>query len=237
VFIEVKFATRFDSPACLDIFDAEMKIINNQTLYVSTMCRNDKKLLKYELTLDLYGLVQPFEVDPEVMTEWKKISEAFDVKWAEFVKLNETYDDDLKDFEGDHAQYEADMEDQKKDDPYGDENVPVKPVKPTKPVTPVQPPASPVSVFGMQSVGRVYFNLTKPEPLRWKKLIPEMVTKRPQNMGVWWELYEKYERDLVALEPFEDDDEDIKKAAKKEKKDKEKTPKTSKKSKVKINSF
>ena len=29
VFIEVKFATRFDSPACLDIFDSEMKIINN----------------------------------------------------------------------------------------------------------------------------------------------------------------------------------------------------------------
>lgn len=28
-------------------------------------------------------------------------------------------------------------------------------------------------------------------------------------MGLWWELYEKYEKELVALEPFEDDDEDL----------------------------
>ena len=26
-------------------------------------------------------------------------------------------------------------------------------------------------------------------------------------MGIWWELYEKYEEELVKLEPFEDDDE------------------------------
>lgn len=28
-------------------------------------------------------------------------------------------------------------------------------------------------------------------------------------MGVWWELYEKYEEELVKLEPFEDDDEEM----------------------------
>lgn len=91
VFIEVKFATRFDSPACLDIFDSEMKINNNQTLVLSAMCRNDKKLLKYELTLDLFGKVQPFEVDPEVMQKWKEVAEEYEVKYAEYVKANETY--------------------------------------------------------------------------------------------------------------------------------------------------
>lgn len=184
------------------------------------MCRNDKKLLKYELSLDLFGNVQPFDVDPEVIAEWKRISEEFEVKWEEYVKANETYHDKLADYEGDLKQYEADMKDRNPNDPYGDENMPVEPVKPEKPEAPTQPPASPISVYEMQSVGRVYFNLTKPEASRWKKLVPEQITKRPQNMGVWWELYEKYERDLIALEPFEDDDEEIVKQVKKDKKDK-----------------
>ena len=34
-------------------------------------------------------------------------------------------------------------------------------------------------------------------------------------MAVWWELYEKYEQDLVKLDPWEDDDEDLLKAAEK----------------------
>jgi hypothetical protein len=66
-FVEVKFATRFDSPACLDIFDSEIRIDNNRTLFLSAMCRNDKKLLKYELELDLYGDVKPFDVDMELV--------------------------------------------------------------------------------------------------------------------------------------------------------------------------
>jgi len=52
--LEVKYSTRFDSPACLDIFDQEFRIENEGTrLYHSAMCRNDKKLLRYELKLDL----------------------------------------------------------------------------------------------------------------------------------------------------------------------------------------
>ena len=34
-------------------------------------------------------------------------------------------------------------------------------------------------------------------------------------MAVWWELYDKYEQDLVKLDPWEDDDEDLLKAAEK----------------------
>jgi len=54
----VKYSTRFDSPACLDIFDQEFRIENEGLrLYHSAMCRNDKKLLRYELKLDLFGPV------------------------------------------------------------------------------------------------------------------------------------------------------------------------------------
>ena len=44
------------------------------------MCRNDKKLLKYELNLDLYGGVQPFEVEPDVMAQWKAIVDEYEIK-------------------------------------------------------------------------------------------------------------------------------------------------------------
>lgn len=56
--MEVKYSTRFDSPACLDIFDTEFRIENEgKRLYLTSMCRNDKKLLKYELKLDLLEAV------------------------------------------------------------------------------------------------------------------------------------------------------------------------------------
>lgn len=54
----MKYSTRFDSPACLDIFDTEFSIDNEgKQLNLSAMCRNDKKLLKYELRLDLFESV------------------------------------------------------------------------------------------------------------------------------------------------------------------------------------
>ena len=85
----------------------------------------------------------------------------------------------------------------------------VEPTRPTRPTEPEDPPRSPVSFFEMQSVGRVYFNLTKPEPSRWRKMLAKEIDKRPQNMGVWWELWEKHEKELVKLDPWEDDDEDL----------------------------
>ena len=63
-FLEVKFSTRFDSPACLDTFDSEFHIENEgKVLHLSAMCRNDKKLLKYELRLDLYDTVSEVPED------------------------------------------------------------------------------------------------------------------------------------------------------------------------------
>ena len=62
--IEVKFATRFDSPACLDIYDDVVALVN-KTLSISAMCRNDKKLLKYELSIELFEDVRPFSLADE----------------------------------------------------------------------------------------------------------------------------------------------------------------------------
>lgn len=126
-FLEVKYSTRFDSPACLDIFDQEFRIENEgKSLYLKAMCRNDKKLLKYELSLDLWG-----EVLPE-----------------------------------------------------------------------------PDSYLEESSVGRVFVNLAKADqPSKWKKLLANGANK-PGNMGVWWELWEKYEKELDKHSPDDDDDDE-----------------------------
>ena len=47
-YIEVKFATRFDSPACLDIFD-HVTSLDNRTLSITAMCRNVSKYSTYSL--------------------------------------------------------------------------------------------------------------------------------------------------------------------------------------------
>ena len=58
------------------------------------------------------------------------------------------------------------------------------------------------------SVGRVFVNLAKiEEPSRWKRLLADNSVK-PQNMGVWWELWEKHQKDLEKHAPDEDDDDE-----------------------------
>ena len=56
-YLEVKWATRFDSPSCLDVFDLEFRIEEYQTVHISAMCRNDKKLLRYAMSLELQDCV------------------------------------------------------------------------------------------------------------------------------------------------------------------------------------
>ena len=61
IFIEVKFATRWDSPACLDISDHSIILEDKQNLVVSAMCKSDGRLLKYHLNLTLHDSIQPFQ--------------------------------------------------------------------------------------------------------------------------------------------------------------------------------
>ena len=55
-----------------------------------------------------------------------------------------------------------------------------------------EPVSAEDSYLEESSVGRVFLNLAKvEEPSRWKRLLAAGETK-PQNMGVWWELWEKH---------------------------------------------
>lgn len=56
MFASVKFATRFDSPGCVDLFDKEI-ILNETHFDLSVHCRSDKKVMKYELLLEFFESV------------------------------------------------------------------------------------------------------------------------------------------------------------------------------------
>ena len=58
VFLEVKFATRIDSPACIDLFNKTI-VIESNYVKVEAVCRNDKRLLHYVLEVNLHSHVSP----------------------------------------------------------------------------------------------------------------------------------------------------------------------------------
>lgn len=78
-----------------------------------------------------------------------------------------------------------------------------------EPVEPIKPEEPQISMFEMQSVGRVYFNLSKPVAHRWKQFITPVNSRKPSQVSLWYEIHEKHELDLVKLDPFSDDDEDM----------------------------
>jgi len=54
----------------------------------------------------------------------------------------------------------------------------------------------PDSYYEDQSVGRILIILAKTEePSRWKRLLADNST-RPPNMGFWFTMFEKHEKDL-----------------------------------------
>ena len=64
------------------------------------------------------------------------------------------------------------------------------------------------SILEESSVGRVFVTLAKAEsPAKWKRLLADNSLK-PQNMGVWWELWEKYEKELEKHDPEDGDESD-----------------------------
>ena len=54
--LEVKFATRMDSPGCLDTFDPNITIQEDRFV-MAISCRSDKMTYRYELNLELFGNV------------------------------------------------------------------------------------------------------------------------------------------------------------------------------------
>ena len=86
-FMEVKFSTRFDSPACLDLFDQDISLseVDNQTvLHIEAMCRNDKKLLKYQVDLDLYDGVEDFDIDPQRQLDYDEAMRDYTSQWDQY---------------------------------------------------------------------------------------------------------------------------------------------------------
>ena len=64
----------------------------------------------------------------------------------------------------------------------------------------------PDSTLEESSVGRVFVNLAKDEsPSRWKRLLKDNNTK-PNNMNIWWDIYEKHQKDLDGHAPEDEDD-------------------------------
>jgi len=56
VFLSVKFAYRIDGPGCLDIFDEVVEITSDH-LNMTAFCKIDKQVMKYELFIPFYGIV------------------------------------------------------------------------------------------------------------------------------------------------------------------------------------
>ena len=64
------------------------------------------------------------------------------------------------------------------------------------------------SIVEESSVGRVWVTLAKATvPAKWKRLLADNSMK-PQNMGIQWELWEKYEKELEDEFPEGDDDDE-----------------------------
>jgi len=103
-YLEVKFSTRFDSPACLDVFDQEITLVN-RSLSISAMCRNDKKLLKYNLVMELYGNVGPFELSESALNDHKAAEEAHQEARAKFDADMTAYNADLAVYEKQEEEY------------------------------------------------------------------------------------------------------------------------------------
>ena len=93
----------------------------------------------------------------------------------------------------------------------------------------VQP--EPDSYFEDQSVGRILITLAKFEqPSRWRRLLADD-SKKPQNMGVQWELWEKYDKELenyMPIDKLEDTPEEGEEAEKQDEPDEEEKPKKKK---------
>ena len=86
-FIEVKFATRFDSPACLDVSNLDVQLDDDRKqVSIAGLCgRNDAANLLYKLDLDLSDTIKPFYVEDEEqeqyildMQEYEKNMKDFD---------------------------------------------------------------------------------------------------------------------------------------------------------------
>ncbi len=99
--VEIKFATRNDLPACLNINDLQVQLAEDgKALKVQAMCTNDGELFRYVLDLDLFDKVTPFELSSETQAAnaeaeatFKAESAKYDSDYAEYNSALEKYNE------------------------------------------------------------------------------------------------------------------------------------------------
>merc|ERR1711862_783446 len=85
----------------------------------------------------------------------------------------------------------------------------IKPVKPKKPYKPEPLDHPKASYYNIESVGRIYLQLSKVNaPSRWRRLYDNEFQTKRGTIQFWWELSEKYDKELKELEKFPEDDGD-----------------------------
>ena len=82
MYLEVKFAARMDSPACVDLSHKKVSLSmgqpsektekqlenegdGRQTLVVEALCRSDGSLILFKLKVNLFSTVTDFEMSPD----------------------------------------------------------------------------------------------------------------------------------------------------------------------------
>jgi hypothetical protein len=70
------------------------------------MCRNDKKLLKYQLSIELYGNVGPFELSESAISEHNAAEEAHKEAKHKYDQEMLTYKFDYDIYEKKNEEYE-----------------------------------------------------------------------------------------------------------------------------------
>ena len=84
IYLRVKFSTRPDSPACLDISELTHSL-KDESIRVSALCRNDRKFLRYTLSLPLSKAINVDNSTIEVESVGRlliKLEKADEVYWT-----------------------------------------------------------------------------------------------------------------------------------------------------------
>lgn len=204
VYLEVQFSTRLGSPACLDLSEYNYSISEDgETVSVSAMCTNDKKLLKYELNLKLNDPVMPIEVDktsPEAISRKAHIEKTGQT--AEQVEEHKLFDyqeaakaKEIKKLTKEFLDKKEKEENEAPKKWWTKKEDKVKTMIPKIASSEAEFPRK-NSEFIMQSVGRLHVTLPKKGKLtKWTMLCGKGVQK-PKNSSFWWDMHTKYENEL-----------------------------------------
>jgi len=224
VYLEVVFATRLGSPACLDLSEQDFHITeDNSKLHIRALCKNDKKLLIYQLDLDLYDQVMPVSHQqvnaPEVPDDSaKKLEEIAERERKETEKMTKAMN------RGDvnKAAEIKKKQDKEKAERAANKQKDEEAAFLDKRRTQIPYEQRPASIIKMESVGRLYIELAKGgKQKKWPRLT--VLDEKKVNQGFWWDIHNKFEKELQkATDDSDTDDWKKKKTGKKDKKKKKK---------------